>query len=98
MVSRHGSRYPTGGSNVESFGARLANATGKFNATGELEFMNNWKYQMGTEILVPRGRQELFDSGVLHAYMYSSLYDPETKIIARTTVCATYSPGTEDKL
>ncbi|KAA8634608.1 hypothetical protein SMACR_02975 [Sordaria macrospora] len=85
MVSRHGSRYPTGGSNVESFGARLANATGKFNATGELEFMNNWKYQMGTEILVPRGRQELFDSGVLHAYMYSSLYDPETKIIARTT-------------
>ena len=72
---------------MESFGARLANATGKFNATGELEFLNNWKYQMGTEILVPRGRQELFDSGVLHAYMYSSLYDPNTKIIARTTVC-----------
>ncbi|KAK1781977.1 histidine phosphatase superfamily [Copromyces sp. CBS 386.78] len=85
MVSRHGSRYPTRGSNVEAFGARLANATGKFNAMGELEFLNNWKYQMGMEILVPRGRQELFDSGVLHAYMYSSLYDPKTKIIARTT-------------
>ena len=31
------------------------------------------------------GRQELFDSGVLHSYMYSQLYNPHSKIIARTT-------------
>ena len=33
------------------------------------------------------GRQELFDSGVLHSYMYGKLYNPNSKIIARTTVC-----------
>jgi hypothetical protein len=32
------------------------------------------------------GRQELFDSGVLHSYMYSQLYNPNSKIIVRTTV------------
>jgi hypothetical protein len=35
--------------------------------------------------MVPRGRQELFDSGVLHNYLYSRLYNTSTKIIARTT-------------
>ncbi|KAL8965563.1 MAG: hypothetical protein Q9183_003784 [Haloplaca sp. 2 TL-2023] len=37
------------------------------------------------EILVPVGRQELFDSGVLHYYDYGYLYNTSTKIIARTT-------------
>lgn len=37
------------------------------------------------EILVPVGRQELFDSGVLHYYNYAHLYNTSTKIIARTT-------------
>ncbi|KAI4186041.1 MAG: hypothetical protein L6R41_003742 [Letrouitia leprolyta] len=37
------------------------------------------------EILVPVGRQELFDSGVLHYYDYGHLYNTSTKIIARTT-------------
>ena len=57
-LHRHGSRYPTTGSGVELFGARIMNATGKFNATGDLSFLNTWKYQLGDEILVPRGRQE----------------------------------------
>lgn len=85
MLSRHGSRYPTTGSNVYSFGQRIANATGKFNATGALSFLNSWKYELGAEILVPRGRQELFDSGILHYYQYAQLYNPNSKIIARTT-------------
>ncbi|PKS06560.1 hypothetical protein jhhlp_007308 [Lomentospora prolificans] len=85
MLSRHGARYPTLGSQVESFGQRLAAAAGTFKASGRLEFLNDWKYELGAEILVPKGRQELYDSGVLHAYMYSRLYDPNTKIIARTT-------------
>lgn len=36
-------------------------------------------------MLVARGRQELFDSGILHWYNYGRLYDPSTRIIARTT-------------
>lgn len=45
----------------------------------------NWKYELGAEILVPRGRQELFESGVLHYYNYAQLYNPNSKIIVRTT-------------
>ncbi|CAN8099809.1 unnamed protein product [Discula destructiva] len=91
MLSRHGSRYPTSGasSNVALFGDRIAEARVRrqsgFKATGPLEFLNEWEYQLGYEILVPKGRQELFDSGVLHSYMYSSLYNPNSKIIVRTT-------------
>ncbi|CAD6441603.1 8926fcdd-b63d-483b-9cd4-31b3012d394b [Sclerotinia trifoliorum] len=85
MLSRHGSRYPTVGSNVEVFGEKVANNTEKLNATGALSFLNNWKYGLGHEILVPRGRQELFDSGILHYYQYAQLYNPHSKIIARTT-------------
>ncbi|KAH8890844.1 phosphoglycerate mutase-like protein [Thozetella sp. PMI_491] len=85
MLSRHGSRYPTGGSNVEDFGRKIAAAGGTFQAKGALSFLNDWKYQLGAEILVPKGRQELYDSGVLHSYMYSQLYNPNSKIIARTT-------------
>lgn len=66
MLSRHGSRYPTTGANVYDLGRKLASNAGKFHATGQLSFLNDWKYELGAEILVPRGRQELFDSGVLH--------------------------------
>jgi hypothetical protein len=55
MLSRHGSRYPTTGQNVDEFGNRIANAAGKFKATGALSFLNSWKYQLGAEILVPKG-------------------------------------------
>ncbi|EDO02314.1 hypothetical protein SS1G_04790 [Sclerotinia sclerotiorum 1980 UF-70] len=85
MLSRHGSRYPTVGSNVEVFGEKVANNTEKLNATGALSFLNDWKYGLGHEILVPRGRQELYDSGILHYYQYAQLYNPHSKIIARTT-------------
>ncbi|KAM5355864.1 hypothetical protein ACJ41O_002510 [Fusarium nematophilum] len=85
MLSRHGARYPTPGSNVAVFGERIANASGKFNADGPLAFLMDWKYELGTAILVPRGRQELFESGVLHSYMYGSLYNPQSKLIVRTT-------------
>ncbi|KAL5614367.1 hypothetical protein BROUX41_004473 [Berkeleyomyces rouxiae] len=85
MLSRHGSRYPTTGSEVALFGERVANASESLRASGELAFLNGWKYALGAEILVPKGRQELFESGVLHAYMYGQMYDPQTKIIARTT-------------
>ena len=85
MLSRHGSRYPTVGSNVQTFGQRIEDNRGKFEATGALSFLNSWTYELGEEILVPRGRQELFDSGILHYYQYGQLYNPNSKIIARTT-------------
>jgi hypothetical protein len=84
MLHRHGSRYPTLGSNVFDFGDKVANNT-KFEAIGPLSFLNTWRFALGAEILVPRGRQELFESGILHYYQYAQLYDPDTKIIVRTT-------------
>lgn len=84
MLSRHGSRYPTLGSNVYDFGTKVANNT-KFEASGPLSFLNEWKFELGAEILVPRGRQELFESGVLHYYQYGQLYNPHSKLIVRTT-------------
>lgn len=85
MLSRHGSRYPTTGSNVQKLGEKIAKNADKFKATGILSFLNEWKYELGAEILVPRGRQELFESGVLHYYQYAQLYNPHSKIIVRTT-------------
>ncbi|MCJ1350130.1 MAG: hypothetical protein MMC33_000111 [Icmadophila ericetorum] len=86
MIARHGSRYPTSNSSVQVFGetiqSTVKNGT-KF--TGNLTFLNDWSYKLGAEILVPVGRKELFDNGVLHQYQYGGLYDPSTKIIARTT-------------
>ena len=72
VLHRHGSRYPTGTSSVASFGRKIRNLTlnGTAQWTGDLAFLNSWMYQLGAEILVARGRQELFDSGVLFYYNY----------------------------
>lgn len=87
LLHRHGSRYPTGDSSVAGFGSKIENITmnGTASWSGELSFLNDWSYNLGAEILVPRGRQELFDSGVQFYYAYGNLYDTSTKIIARTT-------------
>ena len=87
MLHRHGSRYPTSNNPVETLGRRLSElvARGGTSFTDELEFVNDWSYGLGREILVPVGRQELFDSGVLHYYDYGHLYSTSTNIIARTT-------------
>ncbi|KAM0281949.1 hypothetical protein ACHAQH_003295 [Verticillium albo-atrum] len=85
MLSRHGSRYPTTNSSVTGLGDRLRAVAGKVKAKGALEFLNHWTYELGHEILVPKGRSELFESGVLHSYMYSQLYNTNSKIIVRTT-------------
>ena len=63
MLSRHGSRYPTSGSDVVRFGEKVANESATASFKGSLSFMNDWEYLMGKEILVSKGRQELFDSG-----------------------------------
>lgn len=71
VLSRHGARYPTPGSNVAALGERLANASATFKASGSLEFLNDWKYELGKAILVPRGRQELFESGKILCFLTS---------------------------
>lgn len=63
MLSRHGARYPTTGSKVEAFGRRLADLSDAFDPKGSLAFLKSWKYQLGQEILVPKSREELFESG-----------------------------------
>ena len=55
MLSRHGSRYPTTGSEVYDFGQKVAGQAGNFKATGPLSFLNDWKYSLGHEILVSKG-------------------------------------------
>lgn len=90
MLSRHGARYPTGDSDVQTLGKTLENVDASFDPKGPLGFLKNWRYNLGSEILVPKGRQELYDSGVLHSYMYGKLYNPQSKLIVRTT--ASYKP------
>ncbi|KAK3709720.1 hypothetical protein LTR37_010747 [Vermiconidia calcicola] len=90
MLSRHGSRYPTVGAGAQLLAEKIQNFTngtlGEVTFTGELSFLNNWQYTLGNEILVPVGKQELFDSGTLHQYMYGHLYPNNgSKIVARST-------------
>ncbi|CRG82938.1 3-phytase A [Talaromyces islandicus] len=86
MVHRHGSRYPTGKPDVvDRIHGFIKNGT---IFTGNLAFLNTWTYQLGENLLTARGRQELFDSGILHYYNYGRLYDPATHLIARTTTMA----------
>ncbi|KZP00674.1 phosphoglycerate mutase-like protein [Calocera viscosa TUFC12733] len=75
LLHRHGSRYPTSGSAPASFGVKVANNTGKFNASGALSFLNTWKYGLGAEILTPFGREQLFDLGVSFRVKYGHLLD-----------------------
>ncbi len=49
MLSRHGSRYPTTGSNVATFGERVAEARKQASSLfrGHWGSMNKWKYDLG---------------------------------------------------
>ena len=53
MLSRHGSRYPT---STPSVVGKILDAT--FQASGQLDFLNDWTYKLGEAILVPVGKQE----------------------------------------
>ncbi|KAK3115059.1 hypothetical protein LTR53_005978 [Teratosphaeriaceae sp. CCFEE 6253] len=92
MLSRHGSRYPTTGSGATVLAQKILNHTtgvegvNQTTFTGGLSFLNTWTNKLGAEILVPVGKQELFDSGVLHQYQYGHLYPNNgSKIVARST-------------
>ncbi|KAF2103962.1 phosphoglycerate mutase-like protein [Rhizodiscina lignyota] len=83
VLHRHGSRYPTATPPTVD---KLLNTTVKWKASGQLAFLNDWTYKLGQQILTPVGKQELFDSGALHQYLYGHLYPHDgSKIIARST-------------
>lgn len=56
-------------------GSLLANYSkaGNLSASGPLAFLKNWTYELGAELLVPIGAQQLFDSGVYHYMQYGKL-------------------------
>ncbi|PYH98477.1 acid phosphatase, partial [Aspergillus ellipticus CBS 707.79] len=88
LLHRHGSRYPTKGETtaLADWADKIVNATTHGAVfTDDLSFLNHWTYLLGAEILTTRGRQDLFDSGVLNNFNYGHLYPNGTKIVARTT-------------
>ncbi|OJZ83684.1 hypothetical protein ASPFODRAFT_209421 [Aspergillus luchuensis CBS 106.47] len=88
MIHRHGSRYPSSSEGLASWAQKIINSTASGNNfTGPLSFLNDWDYGLGLEILVPKGRQELYDSGVLNFYNYGHLFSSSSahKLVARTT-------------
>lgn len=86
LLSRHGSRYPDSSiafAKTFETGSQFDN----FSASGELSFLNNWKYDQGVNLLTKLGNQQLFDKGVRSFFRYGQLFDwnnPE-KIVARAT-------------
>ncbi|KAF9884788.1 hypothetical protein FE257_001278 [Aspergillus nanangensis] len=88
MIHRHGSRYPSSSEDLASWGSKISQAVASGNKfTGALSFLNDWSYGLGAEILVPQGRLELFESGVLNYYNYGQLLNTSSphKLVVRTT-------------
>jgi hypothetical protein len=86
MVHRHGSRYPEVTGQERGLGEKIMAQKGNFTASGPVEFLNYYEFLLGAEILVPVGKQQLFDSGTLHYYNYGHLYPNNgSKIVARST-------------
>lgn len=71
ILHRHGARYPTSGAPPELVRDLLQGGQAKF--TGPLAFLNAYTYRLGTELLVPLGREQLHRSGVKAAMDYGAL-------------------------
>lgn len=83
LLSRHGSRYPTGSINIAKLFSKR-----NFTVSRELEFLNSWTDLQGINLLTKLGNQQLFDKGVRTFYRYGQLQDwseNATAIVARTT-------------
>ncbi|KAL4400248.1 acid phosphatase [Malassezia pachydermatis] len=71
ILHRHGSRYPTKGAPTEAVSALLAQPGVTFD--GPLAFLSHYTYRLGSELLVPLGREQLHMSGVKAAMDYGRL-------------------------
>ncbi|KAL3457134.1 phosphoglycerate mutase-like protein [Aspergillus heterothallicus] len=86
MLHRHGSRYPSSSESVPTWAEGILNSTAAGNKfKGELAFLNDWKNGLGEELLTAKGREELFESGVLNWFNYGHLYNSSSKLVVRTT-------------
>ncbi|WWD01020.1 hypothetical protein V866_007958 [Kwoniella sp. B9012] len=82
LLYRHGARYPTSGSAPYQFSGKMANATkqqGGFNAWGELEFLNDWTFKLGAELLTVSGRLQNFALGAAFRQQYGYLLNNFTE-------------------
>lgn len=75
LLYRHGARYPTSGAAPSTFAQKIANATktGDLAFSGELSFMSDWTYKLGSEILTPFGRSQNFLLGIESRVLYGHL-------------------------
>jgi hypothetical protein len=78
LLHRHGARYPTswaayGG--PAALAHRLNEAAADWTAQGDLDFLNNWTYKLGEEVLTPFGRQQLYDLGISIRLKYGFLLE-----------------------
>lgn len=71
-LSRHGSRYPTSGAPVNKIREMLSQSPRPI-FSGPLAFLNDYEYRLGKELLVPLGRQQLYDEGVAASIYYGKL-------------------------
>lgn len=71
-LSRHGSRYPTSYSPANKI-KEILSQTPRPKFTGPMAFLNNYQYRLGKELLVPLGRQQLYDEGVSAVIKYGKL-------------------------
>ena len=82
-VDRHGARAPTGAP-VTTFATKLEetrqNVT--WSAWGELEFLDEWVYGLGLNILVPFGRLENFQLGMTMRQEYGKLLNNFTEAVS----------------
>ncbi|UZJ55137.1 hypothetical protein CBS101457_004457 [Exobasidium rhododendri] len=85
ILHRHGARLPT--DDVEEaapyFGQFLANLTSSngdaISFDDPLQFLRDWKYDLGFNVLTRAGTQQLFDSGVQSFYRYAALYNASSQ-------------------
>ncbi|KAF8162781.1 histidine phosphatase superfamily [Crassisporium funariophilum] len=76
FLHRHGARYPTAWSSYAGpakFATKLHKSPELWNASGSLEFLNDWTYKLGEELLTPFGRQQLYDLGISTRMKYGFL-------------------------
>ncbi|CAE7186445.1 3-phytase b [Pyrenophora teres f. teres] len=80
LLYRHGARYPTSDAAPAKFAQKILNATKTGLAfSGELEWLANWKYKLGAELLTPSGRSENFMLGVAYRQLYGHLLNNFTE-------------------
>ncbi|WVQ68657.1 uncharacterized protein L199_006866 [Kwoniella botswanensis] len=73
-LQRHGARYPTSyPEGPSAFASRITTARSNWRAKGALKFLNDWSYLLGSEVLTPFGRSQLFNLGVSARIKYGHL-------------------------